>query len=289
VIAGECTDELWIGCNELALGYGAPIHTHLAETKIQAVGSLQQYGQSLVRRMESLGVLGPKLTCGHSIWIDDNDIARLAGAGTNVAHNPASNLKLGSGIAPIREMLDRGVPVGLGTDGSMSSDNQNMFEAMRFAALVSKIRFGHDPDRWVSADEVFKMATIGSATLMGLQDAIGTIEAGKKADLVLLRRESVFLRPLNDLTNAIVYCETGADIECVYVGGRLVVKNNVILTVDEEDIYARAQAAVDRLMNENTKAIELSRRIQPYLRHACKVCASMKFPINRYACEPVAQ
>jgi cytosine/adenosine deaminase-related metal-dependent hydrolase len=265
------------------------MHTHLAETKVQAIGSFQQYGQSLVRRMESLGVLGPKLTCGHSIWIDEDDIARLAASGANVAHNPASNLKLGSGIAPVREMLDRGIPIGLGTDGSMSSDNQNMFEAMRFAALVSKIRFAHQPECWVSADEVFNMATLGSASLMGLQNEIGGIEPGKKADLVLLRQRSVFLRPLNDLTNAMVYCETGADIDSVYVGGQLVVKDDAILTVNEEDIYARAQSAVERLMNENRNAIEFSRRIQPYLRHACKVCAGMNYSINRYACDPVRQ
>ena len=287
VITGECSDQLWRGCKELMLKYGAPMHTHLAETKVQAISGFQRYGRSLVHRMDDLEVLCPQLTCGHSIWVDNDDISRLAATGTKVAHNPASNLKLGSGIAPVRELLDHGISIGLGTDGSMSSDNQNMFEAMRFAALVSKVRFAHDPERWVSASEVFDMATLGSADLMGLKGQIGCIEPGKKADIVLLRRQSVFLQPLNDLTNAIVYCETGADIERVYIAGRLVVAGNRVLTVNEDAIYARAQRAVDRLMNENEKAIELSRRIQPYLRSACRVCAQTDFHINRYACDPL--
>jgi len=158
VIAGECSEALLTGCLRLGREYGVGIHTHLAESKVQAVSSLHRWGKTLVSRLAELGLLGPSFVGGHGVWLTEEDIQRLADAGAAVTHNPASNLKLGSGIAPIREMLDRGVTVGIGSDGSMSSDNQNMFEAMRFAALVGKIRFPHQPERWIGARTVWGMA-----------------------------------------------------------------------------------------------------------------------------------
>lgn len=131
----------------------------------------------------------------------------MADAGASVAHNPASNLKLGSGIAPIREMLDHGLNVALGTDGSMSSDNQNLFEAARLAALVGKVRFPHEQERWVGARAVWEMVTAGGARALGMAGDIGAVAPGRKADLAILCADSVFLRPLNDAVNALVYAE----------------------------------------------------------------------------------
>jgi hypothetical protein len=140
-------------------------------------------------------------------------------------------------------MLKQGLTIGLGTDGSMSSDNLNMFEAMRFAALVNKVRFPHEQENWVGAKEVYNMATQGSARALGLVDDIGAVAPGRKADLVLLRANSVFLQPLNQPLNALVYAETGADVTTVLVGGRVVLDHGRVLTVDEGQLQSQAQEA----------------------------------------------
>jgi 5-methylthioadenosine/S-adenosylhomocysteine deaminase len=283
VIVGECSDALLKGCNRLSEAYGVGIHTHLAETKVQAISSMRRFGMSLVERLERLGVLGPRVVAAHSIWIDSEDIQRLGTSGAMVAHNPASNLKIGSGIAPVRELLQAGIPVGLGTDGSMASDNQNMFEAMRFAALVGKVRFAYQPELWLSAQEVFEMATSTGAKVLGLEGELGVLEVGCKADIVLLRARSSFLRPTNNVRNSLVYAETAADVRKVWVGGRLVVDDGCVLTVDEEDIYARAQTAVDHLMRQNKDLFVVASRLAPFVRSACAICAKAPMSVNRHA------
>jgi 5-methylthioadenosine/S-adenosylhomocysteine deaminase len=283
VIVGECTDELLRGCSRLSRSYGIGLHTHLAETKVQAISSWRRFGKSLVSRLRDLDVLQPGFVAAHCIWVDQPDIMCLGEHGAMIVHNPASNLKIGSGIAPVRELIEAGVTVGLGTDGSMASDNQNMFEAMRFAALVGKVRFAYQPERWLSAAEVFEMATRRNAELLGLGSQIGGMEVGRKADIVLLRRDSVFLRPRNNLRNSLVYAETAADVAKVFVGGRLVVDEGRVLTVDEHDIYSRAQRALDRLMVENAPLVQLADRMEPYVRAACAACARSEFPVNRHA------
>ena len=135
-----------------------------------------------------------------------------------------SNLRLGCGIAPVREMLDRGLAVGLGTDGSVCADNQNLFEALRIASVISTIRFPHQTARWLDADTVWDLATRGSARVLGQADDLGAVAPRRKADLVLLRADSIFLRPLADPVKALVYAETGAAIDTVIVDGRVVVE-----------------------------------------------------------------
>jgi cytosine/adenosine deaminase-related metal-dependent hydrolase len=283
VIAGECSDKLLQSFTTLANEHACGVHTHLAETKTQAVSSLTRFGQSLVDRLHRLNVLRPNLVAAHAIWITPEEITKLADHGVMVAHNPASNLKIGSGIAPVRELMDAGVIIGLGTDGSMASDNQNMFEAMRFAALVSKVRFAYEPERWLSAKQVLAMATKNGASLLGMPGKLGTLDIGAKADIVLLRAESNFLRPTIDMINQLVYAETGADIADVFVGGELVVSDGQILTVDEQSIYERAQQAVDRLLAQNQDRLEVARQMHPFVRSACAACARQPFPVNRYA------
>jgi guanine deaminase len=180
-------------------------------------------------------------------------------------------------------MLDHGLTVGLGTDGSMSSDNQNLFEAMRIAALVNKIRFPYDQERWIGATDVFAMATRGSARALGLADDIGAVAPGRKADLVLLRSHSVFLQPLNHVLNALVYAETGADVSTVLVGGRVVLDNGRVLTVDEDQLRLQAQEAADRLRAQNATAWALAAQLRPYVAAACHAAAAFPYPVNRYA------
>ena len=201
-----------------------------------------------------MGLLGPHFIGAHSVWLTDEDIRRLADTGSLIAHNP-SNLKLGSGISPVREMLDRGITVGLGTDGSMSSDNRDTsFEAMRLAALVSKVRMPHHPDRWVSAVDVWKMVTSGSAKVLGMVSDIGSIAPGRKADLILLQADSVFLRPLNHVVNALVYAETGADVTTVLVDGRVILEGGRLLTLDESRLRNKAQEAAERVRHRTGRS-----------------------------------
>ena len=282
-IPGQCSDELLLGCQRLVQEYGVGLHTHLAESKVQAIYAQQRWGKTIVAHLADLGLLGPGFVGAHGVWLTLDDIHRLADAGAGVAHNPASNLKLGSGIAPAREMLDHGLTVGLGTDGSMSSDNQNLFEAMRIAALVNKVRFPYDQERWIGATDVFAMATQGSARVLGLADDIGAVAPGRKADLVLLRSHSIFLQPLNHALNALVYAETGADVSTVLVGGRVVLDNGRVLTVDEDQLRLQAQEAADRLRAQNAPAWALAAQLRPYVAAACHAAAAFPYPINRYA------
>jgi guanine deaminase len=171
----------------------------------------------------------------------------------------------------------------------MSSDNQNMFEAMRFAALVNKVRFPHRTDAWIGAKDVFAMATSGGARTLGLAEDIGAISPGRKADLVLLRADSVFLRPLNHALNALVYAESGADVSTVLVGGRVVLDNGRVLTVDEERLRAQAQEAAERVRHQNKAAWGLAERLAPYVAQACQGAVATPFPINRYAAPAVGE
>ena len=282
-IPGQCGDAFFTGCVRLAREYGVDLHTHLAESKVQAVASRQRWGTTLVGRLAALGALGPRFVGAHGVWLTDDDIRRLADAGAAVAHNPASNLKLGCGIAPVREMVEQGLTVGLGTDGAMSSDNLNLFEAMRFAALVGKVRFPHEPARWIGAQTAWELATRGSARVLGMADLLGAVAPGYKADLVFLRSDSACLRPMNHPLNALVYAETGADVETVLVDGRIVLEHGEVRTVNEARLRAQAQEAADRVRSYNQTAWILAEQLSPYVASACRAAVATPYPVQRYA------
>jgi guanine deaminase len=282
-IPNQATDEFLDGCAALAREYGVGIHTHLAESKVQTVESHRRWGKSIVARLADHGILGPGFVGAHSIWLTDDDLALLADAGAAVAHNPGSNLRLGCGIAPVREMLDRGLAVGLGTDGSVCADNQNLFEALRIASVISTIRFPHETARWLDADAVWDLATRGTARVLGQADDLGAVAPRRKADLVLLRADSIFLRPLADPVKALVYAETGAAVDTVVVDGRVVVERGRVTTVDEDRIYARAQEAADRQRGQSAQAWALAERLAPYVAAACRSAVTTPLSINRFA------
>lgn len=282
-IPNQATDEFLDGCARLAREYGVGVHTHLAESKVQVVESQRRWGCTIVERLAAHGVLGPGFVGAHAIWLTDGDIARIADAGGAIAHNPGSNLRLGCGIAPVREMLDRGVAVGLGTDGSVCADNQNLFEALRIASVVSTIRFPHETERWIDAQTAWQLATAGSARVLGLADDLGAVAPGRKADLVLVRADSVFLSPLADPLNALVYAETGAGVDTVIVDGRVVLDHGRVTGVDESRIYAQAQDAADRQKTRSAQAWALARELAPHVAAACRAAVAAPYPVNRYA------
>jgi 5-methylthioadenosine/S-adenosylhomocysteine deaminase len=282
-IPNQATDEFLAGCARLAREHGVGVHTHLAESKVQVVESRRRWGRSIVERLADHGLLGPGFVGALAVWLTADDIRRLADAGAAVAHNPGSNLRLGCGIAPVREMLDAGLAVGLGTDGSVCADNQNLFEALRIASVVSTVRFPHATDRWLDARTVWSLATTGGARVLGLAADLGAVAPGRKADVIMLRADSIFLRPLADPLNALVYAETGASVDTVLVDGRIVLEDGRVTGLDEARICARAQAAADAQRARSAEAWALAQRIAPYVAAACRAAVATPFPVNRYA------
>ena len=238
------------------------MHIHLAETKAQAVQGRSIYGYSLLQHLASLGVIGSNLSCAHSIWIEDGDVELFAKRGATPVHNPASNLRIGSGLAKVKEFLAAGVPVGLGTDGAASNDGQNIFDAMRLAALIHN-QAGSDFNQWVTPQQALAMATRNGARAFGL-DA-GVLAAGKLADIVLLRRDSAAYRPLNDVVNQIVFCENGSNVDTVIVNGELVVEGGRLTKVDEMDVLKLAEDARARLDPSIQRELAAAKTIEPAL------------------------
>lgn len=245
--AHRCSDELLLRSRELADATGTGIHMHLAEAKSHAIRNRELFGDSLVARLDRLGVLGPDLSLAHGVWLEDDELDRIARSGATIVHNPASNLKLGSGVARIREMLARGVNVAVATDGPCSSDNFNMFEALRLAGLLHTSN-QVDYRAWPAARHVFRMATRGAARAVRMENEIGSLEAGKLADLVTLTRDSVHWAARNDPWVQLVYSENGSSIDRVFVGGREVVAGGRVTAIDEVALYravGEARASVE--------------------------------------------
>ena len=225
------------------------MQTHLAESRAQAALGLVRYGKSLVQHLEELGFLSERLSAAHAIWLDDDDLARLGQSGVGVAHNPSSNLRLGSGVAAVRKMLNNGITVGIGTDASNTSDGQNMFEATRLASYLSRID-GFASEEWLSAGEAFRLATEGSAKVLGFEK-IGRLAVGYEADIVFLRLDSPHFVPLRSPLIQMVFGENGASVQTVMIGGRIVFDDGRLLTLDEKLLRREAEEAANRLDRSN--------------------------------------
>jgi 5-methylthioadenosine/S-adenosylhomocysteine deaminase len=273
----HCSEELLRSCARLSEAWGLPMQIHLAESKAQAVFGEQRYGKSLVAHLADVGLLGPRLSTAHSIWIADDDIATLADAGVTAIHNPLSNLRLGSGIAPVRRMLERGLRVGLGSDGANTSDTQNLFEAMRLAAFISRVTTP-DEARWIAAAEALHMATEGSAHALGWGDRLGRIEPGRESDLVLLDLAQPIYVPLRHALRQMVHGENGAAVDRVLVGGEVVVAGGKVLTIDEAALRRQAQAAAERLDALNAEGRNLAQAMRPWVSAFC--CGVGRRPIQ---------
>jgi 5-methylthioadenosine/S-adenosylhomocysteine deaminase len=245
----HCSDEFLTRCAHLAREYDTPLQTHLAESRAQAALGFTRYGKSLVEHLDELGFLSERLSAAHAIWLDDDDIARLGRSGVTVAHNPSSNLRLGSGVAPVRKMLTNGIVVGVGTDASNTSDGQNMFEATRLASYLSRID-GFATDEWLSATEAFHLATEGSAKVLGFEK-IGRLAPGYEADIVFLRLDSPHFVPLRSPLIQMVFGENGASVQTVMIGGRIVFQDGKLLTLDENVLRREAEEAAGRLDRAN--------------------------------------
>jgi cytosine/adenosine deaminase-related metal-dependent hydrolase len=236
---GGCTSELYRRMMAAARERNMRVTIHLAEVEADIQHIRQEFGMSAVEYVQSVGMLGPDVLLIHVIWVGEDEIALLARTGTHVSHNPLSNSKLASGIAPIPEMLKAGVNVGLGTDGGPSSNDYDMIRAMRWGSYLHKVRL-LDPTI-APSEQVLEMATINGARAMGLQDQIGSLEAGKRADFVVIDMNAPHLTPAPNPISALVCAGTGKDVTLVVIDGKMVVRDGQVLTMDEGRILAEAQ------------------------------------------------
>jgi 5-methylthioadenosine/S-adenosylhomocysteine deaminase len=234
-----CSSKLLTASNELALKYKVPVIIHVAETLTEVSEIKEKYGKTPVKYLDSLGLLGPHLIADHCVHIEDADIKTLAVNGVKVVHNPESNMKLASGIAPIPQMLSQGVTIGLGTDGCASNNNLDLFSEMDTAAKLHKVNT-LDPTV-MDALSVLKMATIHGARVLGLEDVTGSLEVGKKADVIVIDTHKPHLTPMYNAASHLVYAARGNDVIHSIINGQPVMEDRKLLTLDIAEIITQAR------------------------------------------------
>jgi 5-methylthioadenosine/S-adenosylhomocysteine deaminase len=230
---------------ELSTRHGVPTLIHLAETRDEVKTSQDQHRMSPVAYLDSLGFLGPGVLAAHGVWVSEQEIALLKSRGVGVSHNPESNMKLASGTAPVPGYLRADVALGLGTDGAASNNDLDMFEAMRTASLLHKLQTG-DP-RVVSAREALEMGTIRGARALGMQTQIGSLEAGKRADLIVVSMRGARQTPLYEPMSHLVYVARGDDVRTTIVHGKVLMRDRKMLTIDEGAVLRDARAWADKV------------------------------------------
>jgi len=240
-----CSDDLLKKCADFARKNSIPLSIHLAETKTELEGQLKEHKKSPTRRLYDLSIMDTSKTIfAHAIHVDDKDIALIKKSASSVVHNPESNMKLGSGIMPFSKYLDAGVDVGLGTDGAASNNNLNLFGEMSTAAKLQKLN-AKEPGN-IGAKEMLYAATLGGAKALGLGDSTGSIELGKKADLILLNTRTPNFYPLTDLRSQLVYASTGDEVDTVICNGKILMEKRELKTIDEDKILDEAQDFYDK-------------------------------------------
>lgn len=244
--AYTCSQECLMQVKELARKYKVGIHTHIAETKEEVEIIEKKYGKRPVEHLNGIGFLGPEVLAAHCVWLTKHEIEVIKKRGVKPVHNPISNMKTASGFAPIPEMMEAGIPVALGTDGAASNNSLDMFNEMKFAALLSKVH-RLDPTV-VPAQAVLEMATIKGAIALGLQREIGSLEVGKKADIVLVDLKKPHLAPLHNVVSHLVYSAVGSDVDTVIVDGEVLMEKGKVLTLDEDRVLKDVQKVSDDLL-----------------------------------------
>jgi 5-methylthioadenosine/S-adenosylhomocysteine deaminase len=234
-----------VACAELGRKYGAPVLMHFAETEDEVRVAREQYHATPAAALEAIGFWGLKTLAAHGVWVTDEDIAILKRHNVGVAHNPESNMKLASGAAPVMKYVAAGVALGLGTDGAASNNDLDMFEAMRQAAFLAKLAT-RDPTA-VSAKVALDLATIGGARALAMDALIGSLEAGKRADLITVSMASARQTPLYDPISHLVYTTRGDDVRTTIVNGRVLMKDRQVRTLDRASVIADANRLAQKV------------------------------------------
>jgi len=245
--AYSCSPELLRRVSEAASKLGVGVHVHLAESKASFSECEKKYGVGEVRFLDGLGLLNDRVVAAHCVDLSDEDRLVLSKRGVKVVYVPVSNMKLGLGAARMKDLVDLGVNVGLGTDGPASNNSLDMFETMKVGALLQKLVYR---DAAVfSAYEVLRMATVGGARVLGLDKEVGTLEVGKKADLILVDFSKPHLQPLHNAYSSSVYSACGSDVDTVIVDGKVLMENGRVLTLDEQAVMNRADKSAADLLS----------------------------------------
>jgi len=241
-----CSTECLLKVKELAGKYRVGIHIHLAESDDDIKKTIAFQGQRPVKLLDKIGFLGPEVLAAHCVKVTDEEIGMLKKNNVKIAHNPISNLKLASGIAPVARYLKEGIVVAIGTDGAASNNNLDMFEEMKVCSLVAKVR--EENPTVVSAGETLEMATIGGARAIGLEKNIGSIEIGKKADMIIVNLKRPHLTPLHNVVSHLVYAAKGSDVDATIANGKILMQNGEVPIIDESAIMEKAQKIASDLI-----------------------------------------
>lgn len=232
----RCSDDLLAGCADLSQRYDLCYHTHLLETRAQHRLAQERYSRSAVQHLADLGCLGPRTSLAHGVWIDEADIDRMAGAGATLVHNPVSNLRLGSGLAPILKCLQRGLNVAFGCDGAASNDAQNLLEVIKLGTILHTIT-EDDYDHWITPEQALHMATVGGAQGVNLGNRTGRIAPGLDADLILYNFNHPSLLPNTNPLQLLVLGRPTEVVEAAWVQGRQLIDQGRLLTVDVATLH----------------------------------------------------
>ncbi|TXK81897.1 amidohydrolase [Paenibacillus sp. N3.4] len=232
---------------QLAEKKNVPIHIHLAETKEEVIKIREKYNQTPTEYLYNLGLMEKShVLLAHSVHVNRRDIGYLKGMRGGVSHNPVSNLKLGCGIAPILDMMRQGITVGLGTDGAGSATTVDMFEEIKAASWLQKLEYG-DP-RQLPASLVLRMATRESAKLLNIDKQVGTLEIGKRADIILIDMKKPHLQPLHNVASLLAYSVNGSDVDTTIVNGKVLMKHRQLLTIDEDELFKEVMTRSKRIV-----------------------------------------
>ena len=235
--------EHLLACRALALKYRVPMLIHLAETEDEVKTSRERFRASPVEYLDQIGFWGPTVLAAHGVWVSDDEIALMARQQVGVSHNPESNMKLASGTAPVTKYLQAGVRLGLGTDGAASNNDLDMFEAMRQTAFLHKLAT-RDP-RVLPAASVLELATLGGARALGMERLLGSLEPGKRADVLIVGMSQPRQTPVYDPVSHLVYVTRGDDVETTVVNGKILMENRRVVTLDEGKVLAEARRISD--------------------------------------------
>ncbi len=254
LIPWGCTDETMCRTHDISQQWGAGTHIHVAETKVEVDMNLEARGSRHIEWLADIGALGPQMQLVHSVWLDDNEIDLIAQHKAVVVHCPISNMYLASGVAPVPEMLKRGITVALGTDGPGSNNSQDMMELLKTTALLHKV---NTLDATVLLPEdVLWMACRSGAVAFGMPEQIGSLEVGKKADVTLVDLDTPLAMPVHRVPSALVYNATVRDVDTVIVNGRLLMQNKEILFLDEKALLAQARQTCANLFERAGVVVE---------------------------------
>ena len=279
----RCTPQMLQGCAELADKHDLAVYTHVYETRGQVLIARElfaDHGGSLVGYLDDVGLLGPRLNIVHSVWISRPEIERMAAADAGIVLNQLSNFKLKSGIAPVCDMRRSGVRLGLGCDNCSGTDVQSVFQAMKMFCLVAAVS---DPEPGPGlAHEALRHATIGNARTAGLAGRLGAIKPSHKADLVMIDLSDVAYLPYNSAARQLVYTEAGRGVDSVMVDGRMVVKNRVVKSIDEDALRREVAGLMRRFIADYDAVVESRRRALPYMLDAHRRVWETDIGIDRF-------